>query len=241
MTRTALITDACHFVGQSSAKALSDKGVRVFCQDESFTDAGARAAFQAEHAFGTPLAGQTGGELVQEIEAAGSQIDILISNDAYPAERFKVEDADANRLRQTLDRLVVGAFERIGAVVPGMKARGWGRIVLVTSAAPLRGLANYSMYATARGAANALAKSLAIELAPAGITVNALAPNFVESPTYFPPHLMENPETRAKILKNIPLARLGKQEEAAATVAFLASDESGFLTGQVIPLAGGWA
>jgi NAD(P)-dependent dehydrogenase (short-subunit alcohol dehydrogenase family) len=140
-------------------------------------------------------------------------------------------------LRATLEALVVRAFERTSAFVPDMKTRGSS----MTSAAPLRGLANYAMYVTARGAANSLAQTLAVELARHNIQVNAVAPNFIESPTYFPPSLMENPETRARILKNIPLGRLGRQEEAASLVAYLASPEADFLTGHVFPIAGGWA
>jgi len=78
-------------------------------------------------------------------------------------------------------------------------------------------------------------------LAPRNIQVNAVAPNYVENPDYFPPELLANEEAMAKILKNIPLKRLGKPEEAAALITFLANPLSGFITGQVIPLAGGWA
>jgi len=102
-------------------------------------------------------------------------------------------------------------------------------------------LPNYAMYVTARGATNALALSLAHELAGHNIQVNALAPNFVESPAYFPKELTENPETLAKITKNIPLGRLAKPEEVGKVVAFLAGDGSDFITGMVMPYAGGWA
>ena len=91
------------------------------------------------------------------------------------------------------------------------------------------------MYVTARGATNALTVSLAQELGRDNIQVNAIAPNYVESPTYFPPELVSDPATLAKMTRNIPLKRLGKPEEVAALVAFYASDKSDFITGHVVP------
>jgi NAD(P)-dependent dehydrogenase (short-subunit alcohol dehydrogenase family) len=122
-----------------------------------------------------------------------------------------------------------------------MQARNWGRIILVSSAAPLRGLANYSMYVSARAACNGLVSSLAKELGRNAITVNAVASNYVENPDYFPPALLADAAAMKKMTANIPLGRLGKPEEIAATIAFLASDGAGFVTGQVIAHAGGWA
>ena len=122
-----------------------------------------------------------------------------------------------------------------------MIAQGHGKIIFVTSATPLRGLPNYSMYVIARGAANSMAVTLAQELARDNIQVIAVAPNYVESPSYFPKSLTENPETLARITRHIPLGRLGKPEEIAALIAFLASERAGFMTGMVVPFAGGWA
>ncbi|WP_293331786.1 SDR family oxidoreductase [Parvibaculum sp.] len=113
--------------------------------------------------------------------------------------------------------------------------------VFLSSAAPLNGIPNYSIYAAARGAANSLALTLAKELASHNIQVNALGFNFIESPDYFPASLLDDPKSRDKILGNIPLRHLGKPEEAAAIVAFLAGPGSDFITGQLIPVAGGWA
>jgi NAD(P)-dependent dehydrogenase (short-subunit alcohol dehydrogenase family) len=95
-------------------------------------------------------------------------------------------------------RVATRRFALSRAVVPQMKQRRSGKLLFVTSAAPLRGLPNYSMYATARRAANALAVSLARELAPFQIQVNAIDPNFVESPTHFPAKLFADPEALKK-------------------------------------------
>ncbi len=237
----AVVTDVTHFIGTSSARALAEAGHEVWCQDADFADAQVRAAYEAAQPGLRALEAQDGAAIVAELKAHGAAAGVLVNNDAYPAERAPVDEADPNTFRRTLEALAVVPFERTAAVVPGMKAAGTGRILFVTSAAPLRGLPNYSIYAAARGTANALARSLALELAPHGIQVNAVAPNFVASPTYFPDHLMNDPKVAPRILKNIPLGRLGTQDEAGALVAFLASDQAGFVTGQVIPLAGGWA
>jgi NAD(P)-dependent dehydrogenase (short-subunit alcohol dehydrogenase family) len=97
------------------------------------------------------------------------------------------------------------------------------------------------MYVAARGATNALAVSLAKELGRHNIQVNAVAPNYVRSPDYFTDEAVSDPETLARIVRPIPLGRLGRPEELAALIAFLASPRSDWITAQVIPFAGGWA
>ena len=112
---------------------------------------------------------------------------------------------------------------------------------MVTSAAPLRGIANYSMYAAGRGAENAMVKSLSLELASSNVKANAVAPNYIENPPYFPPELTRNEAAMAKMLSNIPLKRLGRPEEMAELIAFFASDKCGDVTGHLVPISGGWA
>lgn len=227
--RVAVITHAKHFVGPSTARVLAEHGATVICHD-------------AQPGSGTIAADAREPEaLVEEVMAAQGRIDILICNDAYPAVRAPVDEAEPGEMGRALEALVEWPYRLIGQAVPHMKAAGAGKIVMVTSAAPLRGLANYSMYATARGAGNALVKSLSLELAPFNIQINAIAPNYIENPTYFPPELLANETAMSKMLSNIPAKRLGKPEEVAETIAFFASDRCGFITGHVVPVAGGWA
>ena len=227
--RVVVITHAKHFVGPSTAQVLAGYGATVICHD---ADAGPGIlATESKE----PEA------LVDEVIAAHGRIDGLICNDAYPAVRAPVEEAAPADMRNALAALVEWPYRLIGCAVPHMKAAGAGKIVMVTSAAPLRGLANYSIYATARGAGNALVKSLSLELAPFNIQINAIAPNYIENPTYFPPELLANEKAMAKMLANIPAKRLGKPEEVAETIAFFASDRCGFITGHVVPISRGWA
>jgi NAD(P)-dependent dehydrogenase (short-subunit alcohol dehydrogenase family) len=241
MARITLITDIAHFVGGPSAQALLKSGDIVYGVDASFTDAAARDAFEAKVPGVKTLAVQDPRDAVAAVLAAEGRLDVLINNDAWPAVRGPVDEATDKDMHETFEALVFKSFAMTRAAVPQMKTQKAGKILFLSSAAPLNGIPNYSLYAAARGAANALALTLAKELAPSNIQVNALAFNFIESPDYFPASLLENPKSREKILSNIPLGRLGKPEEAAAIVAFLAGPTSDFITGQLIPVAGGWA
>ena len=239
--KIAIVTNVMHFVGRATAQALAAEGAVVTCHDKAFADLGPRE--QADDIDGDlclSLA-QTPETLVDEVVQANGRIDIVVSNDAFPAIRAPIDEAKLEDMRAGLEALALAPFALAAAAVPHMKKQGGGKIILVTSAAPLRGLPNYAMYATARGAANALAVSLAKELGRHNIQVNAVAPNYVESPTYFPPELLAQPEAMKRMTANIPLGRLGKPEEVAATVAFLASSKADFITGHVLPVAGGWA
>ena len=239
--RIVLVTNVQHFVGLPVAEELAAQNAVVVCHDAGFAYDEARTAFAAAHPGLFAAEEQSPAGLVDMVVSAHGRIDVLVNNDAFPAIRAPVEDARIEDLRAGLEAMVVRPFAMAAAVAPRMKAQKAGKILFVTSATPLRGLPNYAMYVTARGAANALAVSLAKELARDNVQVNAVAPNFVESPTYFPPELLADPDTVARIARNVPLGRLGRPDEIAALIAFLASERSDFLTGQVIPFAGGWA
>ncbi len=238
--KVMLVTNVRHFIGPPVVAELCLRGARVACHDSSFRDASEAGRFAAGHPGTVVLGASSPEDIVAEATEACGRIDVVISNDAGAAVRAPLAEARTEDLRAALDEMVVFPFELARAAAPQMKARRQGKILFITSAAPLRGLPNYAMYATARGAANALAVSLARELGPDNIQVNAIAPNHVESPTYFPPDLVNDPKTLARMTRDIPLKRLGKPEEAAALVAFFASDESDFITGHVMPFAGGW-
>ena len=232
-----LVTNVSGFLGLPAALACAAKGAHVLCHDPEFADARRRSAFEREHRQLLPLRGSAPAEIASEC----GPLACLIANDDHPAIRAPFGPGAVDELKAALEALCVTPFALAAALVEGMRVRGGGKIVFVTSAAPLRGLANYAPYVTARGAQNALARTLAVELAPSNVKVVALAPNFVESPTYFPPELLADPQTRARIERHVPLKRLATPEEAGAVIAFLASPAADFLTGTVLPFAGGWA
>jgi len=237
----SLITCATAFLGKAGARALHQRGDQVFASDPSFGDEAARKEFEAQVPGVATVVATTAEGIAAEVLQRAGRVDVLVNNDAYPALRAPVTEIDRPRFLATLDRLAVEPALLTGALAPQMIARRAGKILFITSAAPLRGLSNYAMYVAARAAGNGLMLSLSRELAPYNIQVNALAPNFVESPTYFPQALLDDPAKRAKIEANIPLGRLGKPEEAAAAILYLTSDQAGFVTGSVLPFAGGWA
>jgi NAD(P)-dependent dehydrogenase (short-subunit alcohol dehydrogenase family) len=219
----ALVTHAQDYVGAPAIAALEAAGFAVIALPSA--QSGPANMAQA----------------VSRTMASHGRIDVCVMNSAFPAERMPVGEIDEARMRAAFEALVFGPMILARAVVPQMKERKSGKLIFCTSAAPLKGLSNYSVYVSARGAMNSAVKALALELGPHNIQVNAVAPNFMESETYFPKKLMADPAASKKILSNIPLGRLGRPEEAGALIAYLAGPQSDFVTGQVIALAGGWA
>ena len=237
----ALVTQVRHFVGLAAARALAADGVRVACHDASFADAAERAAFQAEHPGMAALAAQAPAALVTEATDRLGGLSILVGNHAFPAIRAPLADTATDDVRAVTEALVVQPVALVQAAVPALRRAGAdAAVILVTSAAPLHGLANYAPYVAARAAQNGLVVSWARELARDGIRVNAVAPNYVESPTYFPPALLADAEALAKMTRSVPLRRLGQPGEVGAVIAFLASPAASFVTGHVLPVAGGW-
>jgi 3-oxoacyl-[acyl-carrier protein] reductase len=137
---------------------------------------------------------------------------------------------------EMLDVNLTGTFHCIRAAVPAMKSAGAGRIVNVSSTAGQRGEAFHAHYAATKGAVISLTKSLATELAPHGITVNCVAPGWVE--TDMTAESLSGPEREA-ILSSIPLRRVARPEEIAGAVVFLASDLASFVTGEILNVNGG--
>ena len=122
------------------------------------------------------------------------------------------------------------------AVVPQMLARKSGKIIAVTSAAPVKGLGNNSAYSAARGAQNAFIKSIGLELARSNIQANAIAQNYINNQTYYPNEILDNQKFSDHVRRHVPTRKIG----AAELAAYLAGENCRHMVGQVIPLAGGW-
>ena len=144
-------------------------------------------------------------------------------------------------LRATLDRLMIYPFRLLKAALPMLKAQGKGNVIMITSCRtdlPLPGGAIPDM---ARAGANAFVRSLSLELAPCGIPVNAIAPNYLYSEAYFPKSkFVDDPVGRQFIRDIVPAGRLGDPDEIGELLSYLANMEGSFQTGTIIRFAGGW-
>ena len=239
--RVILITNVEKFAGSGTTQVALSEGAMVLAHDPAFEAATARRKYESQFPGAHALAATEPVAMVDEALKRQGRIDALVNNDAFPALRAPIAEARLEDFRTALETMAVMPFRLVQLVAPSMRRRKSGRIVFVSSAAPLRGIANYAPYVSARAAANGLVSSLAKELGRDGITVNAVGSNYVENPDYFPPALLANTEAMAKMTAQIPLGRLGKSAELGAAVCFLCSDGAGFITGHVLPHAGGWA
>jgi NAD(P)-dependent dehydrogenase (short-subunit alcohol dehydrogenase family) len=239
--KSALVTNVCHFVGISTAHVLQGYGASVRCHDASFSNEEKASAFEAQNPGLSALPVSSTTDAVDAVVSDLGGLDIAVINDFYPAVRAPMGEATTEEFRKGLEALMVVPFETASAAARHMKPNKRGKMIFVTSAAPFHGLPNYSMYAAGRGGANAMALSIAKELARDNIQINAVAPNYVESESYFPPELLADEKALAKMTSKVPLGRLGKPEEVSELIAFLASEKADFITGQIIPVAGGWA
>jgi 2-keto-3-deoxy-L-fuconate dehydrogenase len=174
------------------------------------------------------------------VQAAG-RVDVLLAHLAVPAPTSPVEAVDEAEWRHVFAHMVDPLPRLLRAVMPQMRARGSGRVLVMGSAAALRGMKRCSSYSAARGAQLAWAQAAGVELAPLGIQVNAIAQNFVENPTYYPPEVQANPAFQARLAREVPLGRLVSGEEDALFAAYLCSDAAACFVGQTFPVSGGWA
>ncbi len=217
--KRVLVTNAGHYMGPSVVQVFEAEGAEVVANTADLS---------------TP-------EAVEEAVAYAGVIDVLVANlmerEWWEAFAHQIEDED---WLQYFDYMVHPLMRLTRAVLPQMIERRSGKIVAITSAAPLRGIPKMSGYCAARGAQNAFVRATGIEVARNNVQVNAIAQNYVENPTYYPPELLADAEMMNRMLKVLPAKRLGKGEESAHLAAFLASSHSDFIVGQVIPFAGGW-
>ena len=175
-----------------------------------------------------------------EIVAAAGRIDVLIVHLALPAPRTAAAEATDEEWRHVFAHLVDPMPRLVRAVLPQMIARRSGKILVMGSAAALRGQKRASTYSAARGAQLAYVQTVGVELAPFEVQVNAIAQNFVDNPTYFPAELQANPAFQERLKRDVPLGRLVGAREDAAFAAYLCSDAANCFVGQVFPVCGGW-
>ena len=173
------------------------------------------------------------------VESAGP-LDVLVANLALPAPGTPALEVDEDEWRHTFAALVDPLPRLVRAAVPVMAGRGQGKIVVIGSAAALRGMRRTSTYSAARGAQLAYVQAVGVELARDNIRVNAIAQNFVDNPTYFPAEVQAKPRFQERLQREVPLGRLVSAREDAEFVAYLCSDAANCFVGQVFPVCGGW-
>jgi NAD(P)-dependent dehydrogenase (short-subunit alcohol dehydrogenase family) len=239
--RVALVTHALEFAGPPAVVALRDAGFQVLAHDPRFADPAQRAAHDARLPGTIALVEQSADELVEAAWSAGGRLDVLVSNDAHAVVHAPVADGDIDALRRTFEALVAFPFALARAAIPRLRATPGSRVVMITSNRTRLPQAGGAIPDIARAGANALARSLAIELAPHGIPVNAIAPNFLASETYYPrARFVDDPAGADYVRRTVPAGRLARPEEIGELIRFLATCESTFLTGANIDFSGGW-
>jgi NAD(P)-dependent dehydrogenase (short-subunit alcohol dehydrogenase family) len=244
--KVALITNVSHFMGPAITEEFCREGASVALHDRD--EAAVKPYALIAERLGRDalsLAGDLSrsGEAERAVEAVVARfgrLDILVNNNAHPPSGSPVEEITDAAWREMMARLLDEPFFCLRAALRVMRPAGRGKIINMSSAAAFPGLPNYAAYTAARAGVNGLTKAVGREVAGAGIQVNAIAQNYVENPTYFPPALTGDPVRLARMVKNIPAGRLARSEESARLAVYLASEDADFFIGQVIPFAGGW-
>jgi len=219
MGRKAVITCADRYMGPVIKRKFESVGINVFASFEEL---------QSEDA-------------VADLVDCAGDVDIVVANFAEPPQTSPVHEIKTHAWDQLFQTLVHPLMYLIRAFVPQMLEKGSGKIIAVTSAAPIRGIANNGAYCAARGAQNGFIKAVGLELARENIQVNAIAQNYINNDTYYPDNLLDNPKFLDHVRRNVPTNKIGSAEETAELAAYLASENCRHIVGQLIPLAGGWA
>ncbi len=231
-TRTAFVTGASRGIGLACAQALASAGTRVILAARDAAKLEAASAAIPDSTWVTiDLSSQ---ESIKEAFAKAGPVDILVNNAAVTKDglalRMKKDDWDA-----VLATNLTGAFLAVQQVMQGMMKQRWGRIINISSIVGETGNPGQANYVASKAGLIGLTKSLAQEIASRNITVNAIAPGFID--TDMTAALSD--ELKQNMLGHIPLKRFGKAEDIAAAVKFLASEEAGYITGAVLNVNGG--
>ena len=239
--QVALVTGAGRGIGRDLARALAACGAHVL--------AGVRDPGATDVAWTAPDGGFVGPLRLDVTDVAGTReavdaavatygrIDILVNNAGLGAnhDALDVSEADWDAMMAVN---LKGVFFASQAVGRHMVERGYGRIVNISSQAGLVGIRRHAVYSASKGGVNLLTKVLALEWAPHGVTVNAIAPTWIYTPGTA--ERLDDPTFLGEVLARIPIGRVGTSADVAAAVVFLSSRASGLITGAVLPVDGGW-
>ncbi len=245
--RHALVTGGGRGIGRAVAAALTSAGATVTvlgrsraALDDAVANGHARAAVVADVTDPAAVAAA-----IKTAEGENGPFDILVAN-AGAAETAPFGKTDPAQFRRLFELNVLGIVNCAQVLLPGMAARKFGRIVAVASTAGLKGYAYVSAYVASKHAVVGLVRSLAIETAKSGVTVNAVCPSFTDTDLVRESVAATVKKTGrseqdiiAQYVKDVPMARLIRPEEVAAAVVYLCSTEAGAVTGTAMTVAGG--
>ena len=213
-----LITQADAFMGPALCAVFAEQGAEVIASTQPLLEPDAAA----------------------HVVAPAGRIDALVANLAFEAPTTPADAVTDDEWRATFAALVDPLPRLARAVLPAMMARRSGKFLVMGSAAALRGMKRCASYSAARGAQLAWVQAVGVEMAPHNGQVNAIAQNFVDNPTYFPPEVQANPRFQERLKREVPLGRLVGAREDAQFAAYLCSPAADCFVGQVFPVCGGW-
>lgn len=235
--RVAIVTGAGRGIGLAIARRLEADGARVMFADLD-ESAAREAAGETGAAFWGDLSEEKAAEqlIAKTVETLGPPA--ILVNNAVGGILRPFLDHTPETLRATIDRNLWTAIWCSWHALPHMKAAGWGRVINIGADSVRNGLFDHAGYNAAKGGMHGMTTGLAREFAKDGITVNTVAPCAVVTPQYREIE-KSNPDLIAKVVSVIPMGRAGTEDEVASMVAYLARDEAGFVTGQVVSVNGG--
>ncbi len=234
--KTALITGATGGIGRAIAKTLYAQGANLILtdMDQGKLDAFAQELGERVHALAVNITDKEAPKSLLKFSEPLGGIDILINNAGITKDTLSMRMTD-EMWDQVLSVNLTAGFHLIRELLPQMMKKRWGRIISMASIVGVIGNFGQANYAASKGGLIAMTKSVAQEVASRGITANCIAPGFIATP------MTENlPEdVKNAMLARIPSKRMGSPQDIANVVAFLASDESAYITGQTINVNGG--
>lgn len=243
MSRVAVITGASRGIGAATALVLAERGFRVVVNYRSSADEADDVVRAAKAAGGDAVAIRADvteagavASMIDETEQRWGGVDVLVHNALIPFDVTSFADLSWEQLGGKLDRELRAAFLITKAVVPAMITRGYGRLVYLSTGLSRRPRDGMITLGTAKAALDQFVRYIALELAPRGITANLVAPATVDE-TQVTEQLTTDQISHLGATN--PMGRLVRPNEVAKTVAFLASEESGFTTGHYLPVNGG--
>jgi 3-oxoacyl-[acyl-carrier protein] reductase len=239
--KVAIVTGSARGIGAATARRLAQEGAKVIVNDIRAEDAEATAAalradgLQAHCIVADITKAAEVQRLVDETVARFGGVHILVNNAGFPRDKYLVKMSEED-WDLVMDVMLKGAFLVTKAVMPRLIEQGWGRVINISSRAHF-GNPTQANYSAAKAGLIGMAKALAIEEGRYGITVNCVAPGFIETEMVQALATYETIKERA--IQMQPVKRVGRPDDIADAVAFLASERAGFISGEVVHVTGG--